>query len=96
MQEYLLTKDDSVVYAAELLYNYLDCDFIIENDVFYFSPYSEDESMPSLWIKPDNIQVYWYRDNPARGASCNYPSTAELAFKILDAVRCYYGRKQNL
>ena len=91
MEEFQLKRDDSLVLAVNLLYNFLDTEYVIENDVFYFSPYGEDESMPSLWLKQENIILYWYSDYPERGASSNVPSNAETAFLILDTIRRYYG-----
>jgi hypothetical protein len=72
-----------------LLYNYLDTDVVIDNDVFYFNPNSDDDDMPSFWLKPQDFQIAWYKDNPDRGASANIDSDADTAFYILDKVRRY-------
>lgn len=87
MLEYLLNRGDSVTLVMELIYNLLDTDTVIENDVFYFNPFSDDEDMPSFWLKTHNYQVGWYSDNPTRGASCNFDPDIETALFILDEVR---------
>lgn len=75
----------------KLLYNFLDTDKVIENEHFYFNPNSDDEDMPSFWLKEMNWQVAWYSDNPDRGASSNVESDTYTAFYILDEVRRHYG-----
>ncbi|MET0466974.1 MAG: hypothetical protein ABW007_27695 [Chitinophagaceae bacterium] len=87
MLEFPLSRGDSLVYAMHLIYNFLDTDEVIENDVFYFNPNSDDEDMPSFWLKELNIQIAWYRDNPDRGASSNAVSMASTAFFILSKVK---------
>lgn len=87
MLEYLLRRGDSVTLAMELVYNILDTDEVIENDIFYFNPMSDDDEMPSFWLKPQNLQVGWYSDNPQRGGSCNFYPDIETALFILDSVR---------
>lgn len=72
--------------AMRLLYNLLDTDSVIENDVFYFNPRSDDDSMPSFWLKQDNYQIEWYSDNPDRGASANIISSPAIALYILNKV----------
>ena len=74
----------------KLIYNFLDTDEVVENDTFYFNPNSDDEDMPSFWLKTHNYQISWYGDNPDRGASSNEEPSAELAFFILDKVRRVY------
>ena len=91
MLEYLLDRESSLTLAMKLLYNILDTDEVIENDVFYFNPWSNDEEMPSFWLKELNIQVAWYADNPDRGASANCDSTADLALLILKKVAKYHA-----
>lgn len=77
----------------QLLYNILDADGVVENDVFLFDPFgAEDEDTPRFWLKEYNYQITWYGDNPTRGAFANTESTAELALFILDEVRrAVYG-----
>lgn len=75
----------------KLLYHILDTDEVIENDTFYFNPNSDDEEMPSFWLKEQNIQVAWYSDNPDRGASTNVESTPYLALFILNKVEIANG-----
>lgn len=91
MLEYLLDRESSLTLAMKLIYNMLDTDEVIENDVFYFNPNSDDEEMPSFWLKEKNIQVAWYADNPDRGASSNVESTAWLALFILNKVEIAHG-----
>lgn len=87
MLEHLLERDSSLTLAMKLIYNMLDTDEVVENDTFYFNPNSDDEDMPSFWLKSDNIQVAWYSDNPDRGASANVESKASVALYILNKVR---------
>lgn len=89
MLDYLLERDSSLTLAMKLLYNLLDTDDTVDNDVFYFNPNSDDESMPSFWLKAQGWEIAWHRDNPDRGASANIESDAESAFYILDKVRRY-------
>lgn len=89
MLEFQLTRESSLTLAMLLLYNLLDTDEIIDNEVFYFNPYSNDEEMPSFWLKEDGIEIAWHSDNPYRGASSNVEPTISMAFYILDKVREY-------
>lgn len=91
MLEHLLERDSSLTLAMKLLYDILDTGEIIENDVFYFNPWSDDEEMPSFWLKEQNIQVAWYSDNPDRGASANVESTPFIALFILNKVEIAHG-----
>lgn len=91
MLDYLLRRGDSVVLVMELLYNILDTDVVVENEVFYFNPFSDDDDMPSFWLKPQNYQIAWYSDNPQRGASCNFDPDTDTALFILDKVRRWNG-----
>ena len=89
MLEFLMNQSQPMYPAILLVYDILDADDVVENDVFYFNPFSNDEEMPSLWLKANNIQVAWYSDNPARGASCNVEPNLENALHVLDTVRSY-------
>jgi hypothetical protein len=91
--EHLLERESSLTLAMKLIYNMLDTDEVIENEVFYFNPNSDDEEMPSFWSKKSNLQVAWYSDNPDRGASSNMESSAELAMSILNDV-FFHGREK--
>lgn len=86
MLEHLLERGNSVSLAMELIYNLLETDTVIENEIFYFNPFSDDEDMPSFWLKTHNYQVAWYLDNPTRGASCNFDPDVFTALFILDKV----------
>lgn len=86
MLEVILERDSSLVLVMKLIYNLLDANGVIENDVFYFNPNSDDEEMPSFWLKKENWQIAWYRDNPDRGASANIESSPVVALHILDQV----------
>lgn len=87
MLEYPLARESSLTLAMLLLYNLLDTDEVLDNDVFYFNPFSADEDMPSFWLKEDGIEIAWHSDNPYRGASSNVEPTIHTAFLILDKVR---------
>lgn len=91
MLDYLLERESSLTLAMKLIYNVLDTDVVIDNDVFYFNPNSDDEDMPSFWLKKEDYQIAWYRDNPDRGASSNVESTAGIAIYILEKVAYYDG-----
>lgn len=87
MLEFPLARESSLTLAMLLLYNLLDTDEVIDNEVFYFNPFSNDEEMPSFWLKELNIEIAWHSDNPYRGASSNVEPTIGTAFFILDKVR---------
>jgi hypothetical protein len=80
-----------------LLYNILDANEVIENEVFLFDPIgNEDEDVPRFWLKEYNYQITWYRDNPERGAFANIESSAQVALFILDEVRrAVYGENSK-
>ena len=86
MLEHLLERDSSLTLAMKLVYNLLDSDKVVENDVFYFNPWSDDHEMPSFWLKEHNYQISWYSDNPDRGASANINSSPVIALYILNKV----------
>lgn len=93
MLEFPLNRQSSLVLAMELVYNIVDAEEVVENEVFYFSPYEGGEDdLPRFWLKEYNIQITWSRDNPGRGAFANVESSAEVALFILDEVRrAVYG-----
>lgn len=91
MLEYLLERESSLTLSMKLIYNILDTDEVIDNDVFYFNPNSDDEDMPSFWLKEQDWQIAWYRDNPDRGASSNIDSTSFAALFILNKVEIEVG-----
>lgn len=95
MLEYLMKMSDPMYPVVLLVYDLLDTDETMENDVFYFNPFSDDEEMPSLWVKELNIQVAWYSDNPARGASSNVEPNLKNALLVLDAVRSYADSRRK-
>lgn len=89
MLEFLLERQSSLTLAMVLTYNILDTDEVVDTDDFYFNPNSDDEEMPSFWLKNSDIQIAWWRDNPERGASATVQSTWQTAFIILQIVTDY-------
>lgn len=61
---------------------------IVETELFYWNLYGTDEDMPNFWLKPINLQVEWYNDNPDRGGFSSYQYfTPEDAVSLLEQVR---------
>lgn len=62
-----------------------------ESETFYWNLYGSDEELPNFWYKPTNIQIEWYRDDPARAPFSNIEDSFDDAFGLLLTVREDYG-----
>lgn len=86
MLEYILERDSSLTLAMKLLMNLIE-DEVVETEIFYWNACGSDETMPNFWMKPTNLQVEWYRDDPARAGFCNQEISGTDAISLLEIVR---------
>lgn len=76
----------------KLLTNLIEED-VFESETFYWNLYGSDDEMPNFWYKPSNIQIEWYRDDPARATFCNVEDEFDLAYSLLLEVREDYDNR---
>lgn len=76
----------------KLLTNLIEED-VFESETFYWNLYGSDNDMPNFWYKPSNIQIEWYRDDPARATFSNVEDEFDLAYSLLLEVREDYDNR---